>query len=255
MTQGGSIRSDAAFYELDGDHVQRYVWASMFVRGLSVLDAGCGHGYGCDYLSNVAKSVVGVDSDEKAIRFASRNYRASNLTFDVMDIGHLRFDQGSFDAVISFEVIEHLTDVSSYLGEIQRVLRRGGSFLLSTPNKRFHDRFSKTGKPLSRFHVREYYPDELLDLLNKYFSTKGIYYLSGKNDEALYSYFHSCAVPRWARNLVPLFVKDAWLRLRGVPTISRDIRGRWKDFSIEEVNGIEEVLDSHAVQLFRCERS
>jgi hypothetical protein len=124
--------------------------------------------------------------------------------------------------------------------------------LLSTPNRRFHERFSKDGKPLSRYHVHEFYPEELLQELERYFLTRGIFYLSGKNDEVLYSYFHSCAVPRWARNHVPLFLKDAWLRFRGVPSITRDVRGRWTDFDIKEVSGIEDLGPDRAVQLFKC---
>jgi ubiquinone/menaquinone biosynthesis C-methylase UbiE len=253
MTKGGSFRPSGSFFQLDGDHVQRYVWAGQHIRGLKILDAGCGHGYGSEYLADgLAKEVVGIDSDSKAIQFARRTYHAYNLSFHLMDANNLRFDDESFDAAISFEVIEHLHDVDTYLRELRRVLKSGGVLLLSTPNRRFHERFSKDGKPLSRFHVHEFYPEELLHELQRYFLTSGIYYLSGKNDEALYSYFHSCNVPRWARNLVPLFLKDAWLRFRGIPSISRDIRGRWTDFEIDEVDGVEEIGPNRAVQLFKC---
>lgn len=250
MTQGGSVKPKGTFFELEGDHVRRYVWAEKFIGGMKVLDAGCGHGYGSAYLSDGAASeIVGIDSDKKAIRFASQTYRNPNLHFEVMDVSRLMFQPETFDAVISFEVIEHLVDVAPYLREIARVLKTGGLFLLSTPNKRFHDRFSRDGKPLSRFHIREYYPQELYALLKDYFSIRGIYSLFGKHDEVLLSYMHSCAVPKWARRFVPPFLKDAWLRVRDIPSISHDIRGRWEDFEIVEVGQPEEIGSECALSL------
>ncbi len=255
MTQGGSVKPKGTFYELEGDHVRRYVWAEKFIGGMKVLDAGCGHGYGSAYLANGAASeIVGIDSDRKAIRFASETYRNPNLRFEVMDVSRLIFQPESFDAVISFEVIEHLVDAATYLREIERVLKTGGLFLLSTPNKRFHERLSRDGKPLSRFHVHEYNPQELHALLEDYFSVKGIYYLSGIHDEVLLGYMHSCAVPKLARRFVPLFLKDTWLRVRGIPSISRGVRGRWKDFEIVEVDQPGDIDADRAVQLFRCEK-
>ena len=255
MTQGGSVKPKGTFFELEGDHVRRYVWAEKFIGGMKVLDAGCGHGYGSAYLADgTAREIVGIDSDRKAIRFASETYQNPKLHFEVMDVSRLMFQPESFDAVISFEVIEHLVDTTPYLREIKRVLKTDGLFLLSTPNKRFHERFSRDGKPLSRFHVHEYYPQELYSLLEDYFSITGIYYLFGKHDEALLGYMHSCSVPKWIRRFVPLFLKDAWLRMRGIPSMSKDVRGRWQDFEIAEVDRLEGIGPDRAIQLFRCEK-
>jgi ubiquinone/menaquinone biosynthesis C-methylase UbiE len=52
------------------------------------------------------------------------------------DATSLEFADASFDTVVSFETIEHLTDVAAYLDEVCRVLKPGGSFLVSTPNRR-----------------------------------------------------------------------------------------------------------------------
>ena len=235
--------------------MQRYVWAEKFVGGMKVLDAGCGHGYGSAYLADgTVSEIVGIDSDTRAIRFASTTYQNPHLRFETMDVSKLAFGTQSFDAVISFEVIEHLVDAVPYLREILRVLKPGGLFLLSTPNKRFHDRFSRNGKPLSRFHVHEYYPQELYSLLGDFFSITGVYYLSGRHDEALLSYMHSCAVPKFARRFIPLFLKDIWLRAKGIPSISRDIRGKWEDFEIVRVDQPQDISSDHAVQLFHCEK-
>ncbi|MDE5622282.1 MAG: class I SAM-dependent methyltransferase, partial [Alistipes sp.] len=70
----------------------------------------------------------------------------------------LPFDDGSFDCVISFQVIEHIERDAEFVREIHRVLRPGGRFVVTTPNAPM----SLTRNP---WHVREYRADELRRLL------------------------------------------------------------------------------------------
>jgi SAM-dependent methyltransferase len=68
----------------------------------------------------------------------------------------------SFDAVVSFETVEHISDDRAFLTEVRRVLRPGGLLLLSTPNK---DVTSPDGPPANPFHVREYLIHDLTRLV------------------------------------------------------------------------------------------
>jgi 2-polyprenyl-3-methyl-5-hydroxy-6-metoxy-1,4-benzoquinol methylase len=63
----------------------------------------------------VAGKVLGIDADPKAITYATRNYRLGNLSFRLMDVCNMALANKAYDAAVSFEVIEHLTDVDSYL--------------------------------------------------------------------------------------------------------------------------------------------
>lgn len=77
----------------------------------------------------------------------------------------------SFDFVISFQVIEHIQNDSAYVKEIHRVLKPGGKFIVTTPNKPM----SLSRNP---WHIREYTISELKTLLLKCFSsveTNGTY--------------------------------------------------------------------------------
>lgn len=132
---------------------------------LRVLDIGCGEGYGADLLARRSRLCVALDRDPAVVAAAARKYARPGLAFAVADAGQLPFRPASFDAVWSVEVIEHLRDPAPYLDEVQRVLRSGGLYFLSTPNRPV---YSPTGV-MNPFHFREYDADELGALLSKRF--------------------------------------------------------------------------------------
>ena len=66
----------------------------------------------------------------------------------------LPFDDGAFDAVVSFQVIEHVPSVDAYLAEVARVLRPGGTFLCATPDR--VTRLFARQRPWNRWHLEEF---------------------------------------------------------------------------------------------------
>jgi len=99
-----------------------------------MIDLGCGDGsITLAFKEKLdVKNVFGVDIDEEAISVArQRGIVAENLD---LSEDKLPFLDGFFDLAISFEVIEHLTNPDNMLEEVHRVLRKGGMFLISTPN-------------------------------------------------------------------------------------------------------------------------
>lgn len=134
-------------------HFARYQFASSYVRGKSVLDAGCGMGYGACYLAELAQNVVGVDVAPEAIEYCKAHYRRSNLRFLLMDCEALDFPASSFEVICGFEVIEHLRHAGKFLDEIRRILKRGGLALLSTPNRMFSPPHAAPSNP---YHVEEF---------------------------------------------------------------------------------------------------
>lgn len=259
-TAGGSIKPQGTFFDLYGDHVQRYVWASQFLKNAKVLDAGCGHGYGSYYLAqDIASYVLGIDTDSKAIHYAWRHYRASNLDFKLMDVTKITVESEPFDAVVSFEVIEHLINAEHYLKEICRVLKPYGLFFLSTPNRKHKELLNKHGVSTNPLHIKEYYPDEIQKLLNKYFIIKGAFCEFHINDVKLpidlyinrMRYASRCMIPTKLRRIFPSFVKTIWLKLNGLPSIP-EYKGRWKDFQITQVNGADAIDWRFPTQLWYC---
>jgi SAM-dependent methyltransferase len=97
-----------------------------------VLDVGCGDGsvLAATAGPNPAHRFAGIDWSADALRRA----RALRLTVLRGGVPALPVADGAADVVIMSELIEHLVDPDGAIAEARRVLRPGGSLLLSTPN-------------------------------------------------------------------------------------------------------------------------
>lgn len=167
MIEGAYATSRGA-YAIYAMHLASYDFASTYCAGMRVLDLGCGSGYGCKRISSVASRVVGVDVSDEAIAFALRTYGGDNVSFtSIVPDGSLPFDDGEFDVVLSFQVIEHVPDAERYLREARRVLAKGGLLIVITPD-RTH-RLLPFQRPWNRWHVREYSMDQLLGVVPRGF--------------------------------------------------------------------------------------
>ena len=158
------------------EHVLRYDFAKTYIAGKDVLDIACGTGYGSYELSKVVRSVVGADISKESVDFANQNYVSSNLRYVMDDATKLKnIEDNIFDIVVSFETIEHLDKQgrSDYLKNISNVLKPGGIFILSTPNKKLTSPFSK--HPLNKFHAIEFTKDLLVDEISVFFEIKKMY--------------------------------------------------------------------------------
>ncbi|MRG53982.1 methyltransferase domain-containing protein [Phyllobacterium sp. SYP-B3895] len=157
--------------EIEFEHHHRYLFATQFCDGMDVLDIASGEGYGSYLLSQVAKSVIGVDIDPNVVSHARRAYGSARLGFDVGSCQSIPLSAGSVDVVVSFETLEHINQHSAFLDEVKRVLRPGGLFVLSTPDRQV---YSSPGKQQNPFHQLELSHQEFETLLSKYFIHKTV---------------------------------------------------------------------------------
>jgi 2-polyprenyl-3-methyl-5-hydroxy-6-metoxy-1,4-benzoquinol methylase len=149
-------------------HVVAYRFAAGLVQGAQVLDAGCGEGYGADLLAASAAEVIGVDLDEGVVAHAGHRYPRAR--FEKADLLQLPFPDASFDAVVTFQVIEHLSEPRAFIAECARVTRPGGRLILSTPNRLT---FSRDGVR-NPFHTYEFTAEELRALIAAYMTVENL---------------------------------------------------------------------------------
>jgi 2-polyprenyl-6-hydroxyphenyl methylase/3-demethylubiquinone-9 3-methyltransferase len=102
------------------------------VEGSRVLDIGSGGGFLTKELSDAGYEVTGIDPEMSAVSEAAEHVTASF----VVAVGEkLPFADDSFDSVVCSEVLEHVEDPGAVLAEASRVLRPGGVFVVSLPNR------------------------------------------------------------------------------------------------------------------------
>lgn len=111
----------------------RLLASSVDLTGRDVLEVGSGRGGGSSYLAryHAPRSVVGVDFSRRAVGLSRSLHRVPGLSFAWGDAERLPFGDGSFDAVVNVESSHCYTSMAAFLGEVRRVLRRGGHFLFA----------------------------------------------------------------------------------------------------------------------------
>lgn len=155
-------------YSLHILHQKDYEEAAKVVPSGRVLDLGCNNGYGSYELSRHGHEVIGVDVSAGALEDARKRFHAANLEFRQVNGLELSFDSNHFDLITSFQVIEHIVDMDSYLNEIRRVLKPSGIVVFTTPNAII--RLDPGMKPWNHFHIQEFTPSRLEALLRPVFA-------------------------------------------------------------------------------------
>lgn len=169
--------------ELWGEHRSRYRFAAQFVSGrpgMVVLDVASGAGFGLDILRQAGACPIGVDYDGAALQEAHLAQPASRLARG--DAMRLPLATDSIDLVVSFETIEHVRDAQMLVDEVRRVLKPGGSLIVSTPNRAFGPPSLHANNP---FHIREFTAAELCDVLRVAFRDVRVY---GQRPSVAYRY-------------------------------------------------------------------
>lgn len=134
-------------------HLAAYRFAAARAAGRTVLDAGCGEGYGAAMLAETARHVTGVDRAE-AVAVARSRHVHPRLAYREQDLERLESLGERFELVVSFQVIEHLPDPARFLEALAACTAPGGTLIVTTPNRLM----SVSENP---YHLREWTAAEL----------------------------------------------------------------------------------------------
>lgn len=141
-------------------HIARYSFARPYCSNKRVLDIACGEGYGSHLLARWgAAEVVGVDVSPEALQAANAHFSGERVSFVQSEGESLldKFEVESFDLIVSFETIEHVSDPVTFLGNLKRLVRPGGFIAISCPNDWW---YFPTEEEKNPYHLRKYHFDE-----------------------------------------------------------------------------------------------
>lgn len=107
-------------------------------QGQILLDAGCGAGPWAIFAAENGATVFGIDLQENMIEKAKLAALEANVvdktTFEVGDVGSLPYPDDFFDRAVSLNVGCNLPFLESHVRELKRVLKKGGSALITAPS-------------------------------------------------------------------------------------------------------------------------
>ena len=152
-------------------HLSIYHFASRWCEGKTVLDAGCGTGYGTNHLVKCgAKKVYGVDASSEAISHGRMNFSGENVEFIVENLTTLsRFEDHSFDLIVASNSLEHVEGIDRFFHAAWRLLKKNGVLIVAVPaalNER------AVAEELSNpFHLNIWSPRHWFSTLQLYFNS------------------------------------------------------------------------------------
>ena len=148
--------------------LSRYLYSIEYSKNKKVLDCGCGYGWGTFLLDNFASNITAIDINTNALDFARHTWPVINSNFQEHSILDLPNLGETFDVILSFEVIEHLSknDGEKYLENMSKVLREKGRLIMSSTFPDMVEGAIRL-KEENVYHLHIYTKTEITDLLRR----------------------------------------------------------------------------------------
>ena len=106
------------------------------LKGVKILDIGCGGGLLSEPMNRLGAEVVGIDASQKNITVAKLHAKKNNLKIKYFCASPENFKtKTKFDVILNMEIIEHVDDVEFFLTKCSNLLRKNGIMFVATLNK------------------------------------------------------------------------------------------------------------------------
>lgn len=148
----------------------------------SVVDIGCGTGYGTIQLfDGLRGGVTGIDIDGAAIQFARDSFPFNGLEFVLWDITKTPEPEMQFETAVMVEVLEHIPDYHAALTNVRNMLTPGGRAYITARN-------ANADLRRNELHEREWTAMEFVRALEKHFDTVQLYDHTLMNEQDIFTH-------------------------------------------------------------------
>ncbi len=106
------------------------------LKGISILDIGCGGGLLSEPMARLGADVVGIDASKKNIDIAKHHLKKSKLKIEYHDTSPESFSyKKKFDVILNMEIVEHVEDIPKFINQSSKFLKVGGIMFIATLNQ------------------------------------------------------------------------------------------------------------------------
>ncbi len=166
----------------DENRLRQYILSLVPKEAETILDVGSGSAWVAKRFAKENKTIVSFDISRKNVSKALEAYKSENHLGVVGDAMQAPFKDNSFDCVIASEIIEHTPKPDKFLAEAFRIVKPGGSLIISCPYKekiRYNLCVHCNRLTPQNAHLHSFDENKLLDLCDKHNLKNAKYYIFG----------------------------------------------------------------------------
>ena len=106
------------------------------LKGLKILDIGCGGGLISEPMCRLGAEVTGIDASLNNIKIAETHSKKNNLKIKYFNSSPEKFKtQKKFDVILNMEIVEHVDDINFFIKSCSKLLKKNGIMFVATLNK------------------------------------------------------------------------------------------------------------------------
>jgi len=107
-----------------------------FLKGLNILDIGCGGGLISEPMARLGGAVTGIDASEKNIKVAKLHSEKNKIKINYLNKSPEKLDnKEKFDIILNLEIVEHVDNVNLYINSCYNLLKKNGLMFTATLNR------------------------------------------------------------------------------------------------------------------------
>ena len=109
-----------------------------YLKGLNILDIGCGGGLISEPMARLGGRVTGIDASEKNIKVAKIHAKKNELKINYLNKSPEELEnKDKFDIILNLEIVEHVDNVGLYIESCYNLLKKDGLMFTATLNRSF----------------------------------------------------------------------------------------------------------------------